>query len=201
MKRGRGLWPGNEVCYVVEKHDVSIQQGFGFGCQSEFNWCGFGSLRHWLRASRSVRVSSQAQLFNSSLYFPIIPAFFSLTEFLNKWSIILHAHFLSHLSESESDKHLPDLFWHSSVTKCKYWQHCEIGPQLLSLFLLEGMSTGTTVMQIKTNLFSFLNVFRRETQLWRNSYYTSALQQATMLVKRMLCCQWEKNSIFEANLP
>ncbi len=49
------------------------------------------------------------------LYFPIIPAFFSLTEFLNKRSIILYAYFLSHLSESESDKHLPDLFWHFSV--------------------------------------------------------------------------------------
>lgn len=162
-------------------HDVSIQQGFGFGRQSEFNWCGFGSFLNatlWLRASRSVKVSSRAQLFNPRLYFPIIPAFFSLIEFLNKWSIILHAHFLSHLSESESDKHLPDLFWHSSVPKYKYWQHCEMGPQILSLFPLEGMSTGTTVMQIKTNFFSFLNVFRRETQLWRNSYYTSALQQA-----------------------
>lgn len=104
------------------------------------------------------------------LYFPIIPAFFSLTEFLTKRSINLYAYFLSHLSESESDKHLPDLFWHFSVMKCKYWRGCEMCPPFLSLFLWEGLSTGMTVMQMKTNFFLFLNAFRKlqRDQFWKN---------------------------------
>ncbi len=29
--------------YVLEMHNVSFQQGLGFGHHTEFNWCGFGS--------------------------------------------------------------------------------------------------------------------------------------------------------------
>lgn len=105
--------------------------------------------------------------------------FFSLTEILNKGSIILYAYFHSHLSESESDKHLLDLFWHFSVMKCKYWRDCEMCPLLRSLLLWEGRSIGTTVMQMKTNFFLFLNAFRKlqRDQFWKNSFYTSVLQK------------------------
>lgn len=130
MKRGRGLWPGNEVCYVLERHNVCFQHGFwvldvtqgviGVVWDLVLMQCCDSELPQALELPSSDFFLPQGCIFSA------IPAFFSLSKLLNKWSIILYAYFLSHLSESESDKHLPDLFSHFSVLECKYWRDCEM---------------------------------------------------------------------------
>lgn len=183
-------WEWNVLCIG----NVSLQQGFGFGRHSEFNWCGFGSFLNatlWLRASRSVRVSYRAQLFNPRLYFPLIPAFFSLTEFLNKRSIILYALIFFHISVRASQINIYQTYsdtlqsWTANIDSiarcvlnfclCFCWRECQ------------QARLWCKWRQISFRFWMFLE---KRPVVEELILYICNATSSHMLVKRMLC-QWE----------
>lgn len=202
MKRGRGLWPGSEVCYVLEMCLCSrvlvldvTQSLIGVVLDLFFN------ATLWLRASRSVRVSYRAQLFNPRLYFPLIPAFFSLTEFLSKWSIILYALIFFHISVRASQINIYQTY---SDTLQSWTANIDSTARCVLNFCLSFCWRECQQARLwckwRQIYFRFWMFLEERPVVEVLILYICITTSSHMLVKRMLC-QWEKEAYLRLTSP